>query len=182
MGTRFEDDYSNVASRAYFNAIGLTGWSTKITKDARFGNRPDGVRFVLSLEHMGRLGLLALARGTWNGVELVPRWFVEELETKQTRGMRENYEGPNDGRIGLSPERYPECPYGYLTWVNTDGDYFAAADCARACAEGAGGSIVLWNRRNGIVFAGFGIRVSSTRDNLPRVLDALIKNDMPSRN
>jgi len=67
-----------------------------------------------------------LARGTWNGVELVPRWFVEELETKQTRGMKANYNGPNDGKIDLSPQEFPESPYGFLTWVNTDRDLFPA--------------------------------------------------------
>jgi hypothetical protein len=103
--------------------------------------------------------LLALARGNWNGRELVPRWFVEELETKQTYGMRVNYDGPNDGKIGLSPQAFPECPYGYLTWVNTDRDLYVGADRAWACGRGAGGSVVLWNHRNGIVFAGVGIRV-----------------------
>lgn len=170
----YEDDFAAVAARAYFDAIGLTGWSTTVTKDARFAHPNDGVRLVISLEHMGRLGQLALARGSWNGVELVPRGFVEALETKQTRGMRVNYEGPNDGRIGLSPAQFPECPYGYLTWVNTDGDLYPRADRAWACGRGAGGSVVLWNRRNGIVFAGFAIQVSSARENLPRVLDAII--------
>ncbi|MDP6778204.1 MAG: hypothetical protein QGI83_15720 [Candidatus Latescibacteria bacterium] len=51
----------------------------------------DGVRFVTSLDHMGRLGLFALAGGgPWNGRELVPAWFVDELETKQTRNMQVN--------------------------------------------------------------------------------------------
>lgn len=49
----------------------------------------------------------------------MPRWFVEELERKQTYGMRVNYDGPNDGKIGMS---YPEAPDGFMTWVNTDGD------------------------------------------------------------
>jgi CubicO group peptidase (beta-lactamase class C family) len=155
----FSDHYADVAAAAYFDAIGMEGWSTRIVKDGGFGSRPDGVRFVLSLEHMGRLGLLVLARGSWDGKELVPKWFVEELETKQTYGMRVNYNGPNDGKIGMSPEAFPECPYGYLTWVNTDGDLFAGADHGWACGRGAGGSVVLWNRKNGVVFAGFGIQV-----------------------
>ena len=177
----YADNYADVAARAYFDAIGLTGWSTKIVEDASFANRDDGVRFVISLEHMGRLGLLALARGTWNGVELVPQWFVEALETKQTRGMRVNYEGPNDGRIGLSPAKYPECPYGYLTWANTDGDLYPEADRAWACGRGAGGSVVVWNRRSRIVFAGFGIQVSGAKDNLPRMLDTLLVDAPPDR-
>jgi len=170
----FYDDYADVAAEAYFDAIGMEGWSTAIKKDGGFGGRADGVRFVISLEHMGRLGLLALARGTWDGVELVPKWFVEELETKQTRGMLVNYDGPNDGRIGLSPEKFPECPYGYLTWVNTDQDLFPGADSAWACGRGAGGSIVLWNHRNGIVFAGIGINASSGTNSIARVIETSI--------
>jgi CubicO group peptidase (beta-lactamase class C family) len=170
----FYDDYADVAGKAYFDAIGMEGWSTAIKKDAGFGNRDDGVRFVISLEHMGRLGLLVLARGTWDGVELVPKWFVEELETKQTSGMRVNYDGPNDGRVGLSPQKFPECPYGYLTWVNTDRDLFPGADSAWACGRGAGGSIVLWNHRNGIVFAGIGIQASSETNSIARVVETSI--------
>jgi CubicO group peptidase (beta-lactamase class C family) len=176
----FRDDYADVAGKAYFNAIGMESWSTAIKKDGGFGNRSDGVRFVLSLEHMGRLGLLALARGTWDGVELVPKWFVEELETKQTYGMRVNYNGPNDGRVGLSPEKFPECPYGYLTWVNTDRDLFEGADSAWACGRGAGGSIVLWNHRNGIVFAGIGIHASSDTSNIARVIETSIVGPNPA--
>ena len=168
----FYDDYADVAAAAYFDAIGMEGWSARMVKDRGYGNRDDGVRYVLSLEHMGRLGLLALARGNWDGRQLVPRWFVEELETKQTYGMRVNYNGPNDGKIGLSPETFPESPYGYLTWVNTDRDLYAGADRAWACGRGAGGSVVLWNHKNGIVFAGFGIRVSSGSQSIARVIEA----------
>ena len=63
----------------------------------------------------------------------MPRWFVEQLETKQTGGMKVNYDGPNDGKIGMS---YPEAPYGFMTWVNTDGDVYPKAD--RAWAWGTG--------------------------------------------
>jgi hypothetical protein len=174
----FHDNYADVAKAAYFDAIGMESWSTRIIKDNSSGTQ-DGVRFVLSLEHMGRLGLLVLARGTWSGVELVPRWFVEELETKQTRGMKANYDGPNDGKIDLSPQEFPEAPYGFLTWVNTDRDLFPGTDAAWACGRGAGGSVVLWNRNNGIVFAGVGIRVGAGAASIPRVIEGAITGPNP---
>ena len=174
----FHDNYADVAKAAYFEAIGMEGWSTRIVQDNSSGTQ-DGVRFVLSLEHMGRLGLLVLARGTWNGVELVPRWFVEELETKQTRGMKVNYDGPNDGKIDLAPQEFPEAPYGFLTWVNTDRDLFPGTDAAWACGRGAGGSVVLWNRNNGIVFAGIGIRVGAGAASIPRVIERAITGPNP---
>jgi CubicO group peptidase (beta-lactamase class C family) len=133
----------------------------------------DGVRFILSLEHMGRLGLLALARGRWKDKQLIPKWFVEELETKQTRGLRVNYDGPYDGKVSLGQygERFSECPYGYMTWVNTDGDYFPGADAAWAFGAGAGGTIILWNYGKGVVFAGVGIKVEPSSNSIPHIIE-----------
>ena len=174
----YHDRYDLVAKQAYFDAIGMEGWDTAIKVDGGFG-REDGVRFKLSLEHMGRLGLLALARGRWGDRQLVPEWFVRELETKQTCGMKANYNGPNDGRIGLDPERFKESPYGFLTWVNTDGDYFPGADGAWAWGSGAGGTKVLWNRNNGIVFAGAGIEMSPSRASIPHILEQSVLGSDP---
>jgi CubicO group peptidase (beta-lactamase class C family) len=145
----YRDDFADVARKAYFDAIGMQGWSTRMKVDSASGLE-DGVRFVLNLDHMGRLGLLALARGRWKDRQLVSRKFVEELETKQTSGMKVNYNGPNDGKIDL---KYKEVPYGYLTWVNTDQDVYPRADRAWAWGSGAGGNAVFWNHKLGIVFA-----------------------------
>jgi CubicO group peptidase (beta-lactamase class C family) len=175
----FHDDYQDIAAQAYFDAIGMEGWSTRIKKDAGFSAPSDGVRFVLNLEHMGRLGLLALARGSWAGKQLIPRWFVEELESKQTYGMRVNYQGPNDGRIGLSPEEFPECPYGYLTWTNTDQDLYPGASRYWANARGAGGTVVLWNHQNGVVFAGAGIDLGAKPENIPLIIEQNLKAPHP---
>ena len=127
---------------------------------------------------MGRLGLLVLARGTWQGVELVPQWIVEALESKHTYGMQVNYNGPYDGQIGLDAAEFSECPYGYLTWVNTDGDYFPGADTAWAAGKGLGGSIVLWNRHNGIVFVANGLSVAS-RSEFPLLIEQGIVSPNP---
>jgi len=169
----FYDEYADVAEAAYFRAIGMRGWGTRIVFD-RASQMDDGVRFLLSLEHLGRLGLLALARGAWNGEQLVPCWFVEALETKQTYGMQVNYQGPYDGVVGLDPEQFPEAPYGYLTWVNTDGDYFPGADRAWAMGSGAGGTKVLWNRNNGVVFAAIGVRMGPGPDRVPQIVEAAL--------
>ncbi len=148
----YHDNYDAVLKQAYFDAIGLAGWSTGFTR------KDDGVRLHLSLDHMGRLGLLVLARGAWNGQQLVPRSFVEQLESKQTYGMRANYHGPDDGDIGLDPSIFAETPYGYMTWVNTDGDYYPGADRGWAWGTGAGGNVILWNYRHGLVYAAQGMK------------------------
>jgi len=166
----YHDSYAEVLKQAYFDAIGMDGWSVVFTKDGKTG-KEDGVRLSISLEHMGRLGLLVLARGTWEGRELIPQWFVEALETKQTRGMKVNYNGPYDGIIGLDPRQFPECPYGFMTWVNTDGDHFPGADKAWAWGSGAGGTKIMWNRNNGIVFAGVSIAAEPGTQSIPHIIE-----------
>ena len=161
------DDYDDVIRAAYFDAIGMRGWKTSV--------REDGIRFHFDLEDMGRLGLLVVARGKWRDTELIPPSFVRQLETKQTRGAKVNYNGPDDGRVGLDTRKLPEAPYGFMTWVNTDGDYYPGADRAWAWGAGAGGSYVLWNHKNGIVFAGFGINTGPTSDGIPHVIEACIE-------
>ena len=170
----FYDHYEEAARAAYFDAIGLTGWGTAIVFD-QGSQMDDGVRFLFSLEHMGRLGLLAVARGSWEGQELVPSWFVGELETKQTCGMKVNYDGPYDGKIELDPAQFPEAPYGYLTWVNTAGDYFPGAGRAWAWAAGAGGTRTLWNHRLGIVWAGIGLDTPPSALGVPQIIEAHLR-------
>ena len=167
----YADDYDEVVRRAYFDAIGMRGWRTSA--------RNDGIRFHFDLEDMGRLGLLVLARGTWRGKQVIPRSFVKQLEVKQTYGAKVNYNGPDDGKIGLDPQEFPEAPYGFMTWVNTDGDYYPGADKAWAWGAGAGGSYVLWNHRNGIVFAGFGVHGGPSSDGIPHVIESCIDGPNP---
>jgi CubicO group peptidase (beta-lactamase class C family) len=168
----FYDDYGACAKAAYFDAIGMEGWSTKIVFD-KSSQMDDGVRFVISLDQMGRLGLFALARGIWEGVQLVPDGFVELLETKQTQGMRVNYEGPNDGMSHLRffADDFPECPYGFLTWTNSDGDYFPGADPRWAWGAGAGGTYIAWNVTYGVVFAGAGLEMNPDADGIPQRIE-----------
>jgi CubicO group peptidase (beta-lactamase class C family) len=167
----YADGYDDVVRQAYFDAIDLRGWTTRVNQD--------GIRFQFDLEDMGRLGLLLLARGKWQDEQVIPRSFVEQLETKQTYGARVNYSGPDDGVIGLDPKEFPEAPYGYMTWVNTDGDYYPGADRAWAWGAGAGGSRVLWNHRNGIVFAGFGVPSGPSPDGIPHIIESCIAGPNP---
>lgn len=163
----FNDGYADVARAAYFDAIGMRGWSARPNQD--------GIRFHLDLEDMGRLGLLALARGRWQDQQIVPHWFVEELESKQTCGTRSIYNGPDDGNVSalhVRHDEFPQCPYGYMTWVNTDGDYYRGADRDWAWGAGAGGTYVLWNYRLGIVFAGVGVNTDPNQQGIPHIIEA----------
>jgi PKD repeat protein/CubicO group peptidase (beta-lactamase class C family) len=176
--TSYYDNYNDVVQEAIFGAIGLEGWSTT--------TRSDGIRFVFDLEDMGRLGLLILARGTWNGTEVIPQQFIEELERKQTYGMQVNYNGCHNGDVCLTPDIFPEVPYGYLTWVNTDGDYFPGADTGWAWAWGAGGKILMWNYSNGIVFAASNVHDRNycppVYDTIPHIIDAHVSGPNPLAN
>ena len=170
----FHDDYHAVAAGLYFDAIGLTDWSCVIKFDHLSGME-DGVRFELSLEHLGRLGLLVLARGRWGEQQIVPAWFVDQLEIRQTRGMHVNYSGPNDGVVRLDPAAFPEAPYGFLTWTNTGGDYYPGADRGWAWGSGTGGNVTMWNRRFGLVFAASGLAVTAGERGVPHLLERALR-------
>jgi len=171
----YTDNYEAVAKEAYFDAIGMRGWSLILKKDRAFSGPNDGIRFEFDLEDMGRLGLLVLAWGKWKDTELIPEWFVRQLETKQTRGMLVNHNGPNDGAIGLDPKTFPEAPYGFMTWVNTDGDLLPGAGRDWAYATGAGGHRTLWNHKLGIVFAAAGLKWVPGQRDVAHILEAHLK-------
>jgi hypothetical protein len=86
--------------------------------------------------------------------------------------MRVNYEGPNDGTIGLDPKEFPESPYGFLTWVNTDGDLIPGADRAWAYASGAGGHKTYWNHKLGFVYAAAGANSLPRGRDVANILEA----------
>jgi CubicO group peptidase (beta-lactamase class C family) len=161
----YEDRYEEVLKQAYFDAIGMRGWAVR--------PRYDGAVLSLDLEDMGRIGLLVLARGRWGNEQIIPQDFVDALETKQTRGMKVNYNGPDDGIIELD---LPEAPYGFMTWVNTDRDVFRKAGSAWAWGYGAGGHAVYWNRELGLVLAVQG-RASGVKP--PELLERWVRAPNP---
>jgi hypothetical protein len=87
------------------------------------------------------------------------------------------YGNPN---VKRDPEaEKQESPYGFMTWVNTDGDLFPGADRHWARGSGAGGTIVMWNHTNGLVFVGAGIQPGTDSENLPVILERAIKTKNP---
>jgi CubicO group peptidase (beta-lactamase class C family) len=165
----YAEGYDAVVKAAYFDTIALSGWESSV--------REDGIRFHFSLEHMGRLGMLALTRGKWQGVQIIPADFIEMLETKQTAGIKVNYNGPDDGKVDLDEEHFPESPYGLMTWVNSASDHYPDADTAWAWASGAGGTYVLWNHRFGIVFAAVGRAEAKPpiQKGIPNIIESHLK-------
>lgn len=174
--TDFRDNYEDIAKQAFFDAIDMRGWEARTNQD--------GIRFHLDLEDMGRLGLLVLARGRWADKQVVPRWFVEELERKQTYGMKPVYNGPDDGNVGGGwwherRDQYPECPYGYMTWVNTDGELYRGADRAWAYGAGAGGTRIMWNHKFGTVYAAVGVDEKPTDNGIAHIIERNIAGPNP---
>jgi hypothetical protein len=169
--------YTSLLKEAYFDAIGMSGWSLSINTTDLDG-LGDGVRLRLDLEDMGRLGLLALADGTWQGDRLIAPGFVQSMETKQVYGLTAVYDGCN-GSFNLNADQFPEAPYGFMTWVNTDGDYYPGADSNWAWGSGNGGFYILWNRTNGIVFAAMGANFSPSSFSYPHIIEANITGPNP---
>ena len=52
----YHDDYAQVARQAYFEAIGMEGWSTTIKVDSGFGSE-DGVQYLVYLETGGAVSV-----------------------------------------------------------------------------------------------------------------------------
>jgi CubicO group peptidase (beta-lactamase class C family) len=139
------ETYDDVLRTAFADAIGMQGWRSKLENDDK-----RHVHFNFDVEDMGRIGLLLMARGRWNGVQLIPQQFVEQLETKQTYGLKCP---PNDkDKPGCSGPKH-EPAYGYMTWVNTDRDVYPKASKEWAWGAGSGGHRIFWNHRLGIVYA-----------------------------
>jgi hypothetical protein len=141
----YTDRYDLVISDALFDAIGARGWSSVPAAD--------GIRFRFDLEDLGRAGLLMVAGGEWSGHRLMPLRFVEELGTKQTYGIQPNYDNDNDGHTELRVEDFPESPYGFLTWVNTDRDLYPGSSADWVVALGVGGHYLVYSRKFGLVLA-----------------------------
>ena len=147
------DDYSannwiEVSNNSFFKDIGMRGWTAS--------KRSDGIRYTFDMEDLGRFGLLMLSRGQWNGKRLIDQSYIEAMETKQTYGIHPKYSPKRSFTI----KEFPDAPYGYFTWVNTDGDLWKDCDKAWAAAFGAGGTFIAWNRNNGIVVVGKGLSSS----------------------
>ena len=141
----YTDRYDLVIADALFDAIGARGWSAVPAAD--------GIRFLFDLEDLGRAGLLFIAGGEWNGHRLIPSWFMDELGTKQTYGIPPNYDNENDGHTELQVEDFPESPYGFMTWVNTDRDLYPDSSANWVVALGVGGHYLVYNRDFGLVLA-----------------------------
>lgn len=171
----YTEGFEDVAAEAFFDAAGMQGWGLSV--------RADGIRFKLDLEDLGRLGLLLVADGVWNGARLIPEGFMVELESQQTQGMDVNYEGCNDGTypalLGLTEEDFPTPPFGYMTWLNHGGLYFPAADPRWSFSSGDGGGYLLWNAANGVVFASFEVDAATSTESFPHLIEANLLGPNP---
>ena len=125
--------------------IGALGWSAS--------TNPDGVRLTLDLEDLGRVGLLLVTKGLWDGNRIIPESFVDQLITRQTTGIPPNYDNANDGHTGLLVEDFPDSPYGLMTWVNTDQNLYPGAAATWALGYGGGGHHLAFDPDSGIVLA-----------------------------
>ena len=95
-------EISDFMKTRVFQPIGIesSGWDLQ-GGGGKLGphtNAHSGLR--LSARDFARLGYLLLRGGTWNGKQIVPKWWID-LATKKSQA--------------INPE------YGYTFWINTDG-------------------------------------------------------------
>lgn len=96
-----DDTLHDQSQAAVFSNRGA-GWPTD-----PHGNSTGGWGLVLRPRDMARFGLLYLNRGQWNGVQIVPTWWVEESVTPHTPG------------------------YGYLWWLRDVNGVFVFSAAGR---------------------------------------------------
>lgn len=96
------DDTPHGQSRAAVFSNRGVSWPTD-----PHGNSTGGWGLVLRPRDMARFGLLYLNRGRWNGVQIVPAWWVEESVTPHTPG------------------------YGYLWWLRDVNGVFVYSAAGR---------------------------------------------------
>lgn len=143
--TDYNTNYAEVIGGALLGRIGATGWSTSVSSD--------GIRMKVDLEDLGRLGILLANSGRWGDAQVIPASYVDQMASKRTYGIPPNYDNDNDGELGLRESDFPESPYGFLTWVNTDRDLFPQADPTWAQGWGDGGHYLLFDPASGVVMA-----------------------------
>lgn len=143
--TDYTSNYSEVIGGALLNPINATGWTTSA--------KSDGIHLNMDVEDLGRFGILLANRGAWAGNQVVPAWYVDAMSTKKTYGVPPNYNNANDGNLLYTTADFPEAPYGYFTWVNTDRDYAPNASASWAWGAGHGGHYLFYDRESGVVLA-----------------------------
>ena len=79
--------------------------------------------WINSFDH-ARFGLLFLRNGNWNGTQLISKAWIDMALT----------------RGGVGPD------YGYLWWLNTDGQAWPDAPRTAYRASGGHGSNTVWGR------------------------------------
>ena len=169
------EGFEPVVRDSYGDAIGLNGYRL-----SQHGSK-EQVRYNSDLEDLGRVGLLLLARGAWAGEQVLPRAYVEAMETVQTEGARPRYHPRKHG-----PEfRVTPAPYGYRAWVNANQHVFPDAD--KGWAWGNREDFMLfWNHDLGLVFASFNVpdhitswRKGGHRESIPKLLEETVAGPNP---
>jgi CubicO group peptidase (beta-lactamase class C family) len=66
-------------------------------------------------EDLHKIGILLMRDGVWNGQQVVPAWFVEEMRTPQVPAPTHRY---------VADRAFPKWSYGLNLWICEDGDYY----------------------------------------------------------
>lgn len=105
---------------AFNQADSISGWAA----DAK-GLQSAGWGLALSAKEMADIGLLYLNGGVWEGKQLVSKSWIEQSTKEHSRWKKRNL------------------PYGYLWWIDEQGNGFAAM--------GDGGNIIYVNTEEQLV-------------------------------
>jgi CubicO group peptidase (beta-lactamase class C family) len=121
--TLFHSVYNDTPQNVCLERLAPLGFEDSVTiSDFQYG------RIVaMSIRDFARIGLLWLARGTWDGIEIVPSSYFDLVMNQVSAALPQStLDGPESWNFGTfgggdNQEVIGPGEYGYNFWVNTNG-------------------------------------------------------------
>jgi CubicO group peptidase (beta-lactamase class C family) len=121
-GTIYEQETGEAIHQSFMDRIAVPiGMQDYVPEDGRYvtgeESRHAAYPFVMSTRDMARFGHLFLNDGVWNGERVLPEGWVEE--STAVHSVLEDERGDRGG-------------YGYMWWVEVDGQHFGSVESVPA--------------------------------------------------
>ncbi|CAN5227842.1 serine hydrolase [soil metagenome] len=118
LGTIYEQETGEAVHQSFMERIAVPiGMEDYIPDDGRYVTGEESQHaaypFVMSTRDLARFGHLFLNAGVWDGEQILPEGWVEESTAIHSV---------------LGEERGDRGGYGYMWWVEIDGQHFASVD------------------------------------------------------
>jgi len=104
------ENYSDFVNRKLFQKIDITDYEW--TNYGKYCAGATGLK--LSIDDLHKLGLIWKQNGKYNGIQVVPKSWIEQMKTPQVTVPA----------LSVDKRILPMDDYGYYLWLSKDGNYF----------------------------------------------------------